>query len=257
MKKNKIIEEDISNRFFFLKLKYFFSFYFFFFFRCLYAILFNLFYIYLYNKELTINKSLKSDNKNYLIKDVLFVGDSTISFPRQEYSFPYLFFNNGNMESVDILAKPSLNTRDLFNYINPILSKKNKKYDLIFITCFLNEIINTNTKAEEFEASSQLLIQLLKTKLKKSGKIIYIYGNFSLHPIVPNNYFKKYFNYKTHKFITLLKKYENDSLKFSLLMNFKADEDQKHIKSYFYKDGLHFSNKGQVRLFEDLKRNLF
>ena len=257
MERNKIIEEDISNRFFFLKLKYVFSFFPFFFFRCLYAVSFDLFYILLYRNKLEVDKSLKSDNKNCSIEDALFVGDSTISFPYQEYSFPYLFFDNEDVNSVDILAKPGLKTVGLFNYIKPILNKKNKKYDLIFIACFLNEIVHTDVGAKEFGESSQFLIQFLKSKLKKNGKIVYVYGNFSLHPIVPNNYFKKYFDYKTRKFIALLKEYEGDDFKLSLLMDFKDNESREYVKSCFYLDGLHFSKKGQVRLFEDLKRNLF
>ncbi len=256
MKLNKVIDDDISNQFFFLKPEYFFQFYFFFFFKCLYAALFDLTYIFWHGNKLNVNKSLTSNNKDYSIENALFVGDSTISFPSQSYSYPYLLFNDGYVKDVDILARPGVRTRTLLEYIKPILKNKNKKYDLIFISCFLNEIIQTDSKLDEFARSSKHLIQFLRSKLNRSGKVVYVYGDFSLHPIVPNNYFKKYFRYKTKKFISLLEKYEDDNFEFSLLMDFNPNESIELIKSYFYMDGLHFSKDGQIRLFEDLKKSL-
>lgn len=256
MEINKSIEKDISESLFFLKPKYFFDFFFFFFFKCLYAILFDFIYILIHKRNLIINKSLISDNKKAIDKNILFVGDSTISFPNQNYSFPYLFFENMNIKNVDILAKPGLNSEKLYEYIKPILDNKNKKFDQIFVACFMNEIISPKIKENYFKEKSIILINFLKKHLKENWKINYIYGNISLHTIVPNNYFKKYFDYKTRKFIHILKSFELKDFEFNLLMDFKENESKKDIKTYFYKDWLHFSKKWQIRLFEDLKNSL-
>jgi hypothetical protein len=254
---NKEIESDINDKYFFLKPKHFSDFFASgFFFRCLYGVIFNLNYMWKHKDELTINKHFSSEKEGSLVKDTLFVGDSTIALPNQEYSFPYLFFNEGKTKSIDILAKPGLNSKRLFEYINPILEKEKKKYDLIFISCFLNEMVHTNIREESFKEDTDNLIRFLQKKLNKKGKIIYVYGDFSLHPIVPDNYFRKYFEYKTNKFISLLKDYEGENFGISPLMKFKPEEKKETIKSYFYRDGLHFSEKGQRRLYDDLMESL-
>lgn len=254
MKLNPNIEKDISETLFFLKPKYFFSFFFFFFFRCFYAVLFYIIYSSLNKKWLIVNKSLISKSENAVNENILFIWDSTIAFPNQEYSFPYLYFKNMNVKNVDILAKPGLDSKKLYDYISATLT--DKKYDKIFIACFMNEIIDTSINEEFFKKSTEKLINFIKKYLKKDGKIVYVYWNISLHPIVPNNYFKDFFDYKTKKFIDIVKKYEWENFKISLLMNFWENETKKDRKKYFYKDWLHFSEKWQMRLFEDLVKNL-
>lgn len=256
MEINKTIEKDITETYFFLKPKYISSFYFFFFFRCFYAVLFYIIYLPFNKKWLEVNKCLFSKSKNAIDENILFIGDSTIAFPNQEYSFPYLFFKNMNIKNVDILAKPGLDSKKLYNYINPILNEKSKKYDKIFIACFMNEIIDTSINGKIFKESSDKLINYIKSFLKKDGKIIYVYWNIYLHPIIPNNYFKDFFDYKTKKFIDIIKKYEWKDFEISLLMDFWENETKKDRKKYFYKDWLHFSKKWQLRLFEDLRKNL-
>jgi len=247
------IEKDINNPLFFLKIEYFIQFFFFFFFRCLYAILYDYLYIQLHRKNLIIDKKLIHNDVQG--ESVLFIWDSTICFPVQSDSFPYQFFENKYAKYVRIIAKFGLKTHMVKDYIQPMLDVNRERYHTIFVSSMLNDIMHTNVGVEQFEDGVNKLLEYLKTRLVAGGRIIFIYGDFSLHLIVPNNYFKQYFHYKTYRFLSTIEKYVWDDLIICKLMDFKATENAWYIRNCFYHDGLHFSKAGQKRLYQDLIRN--
>ena len=252
MSSEERLEQDIYKPLFFLSPRCWYDFFFPFFFQCLYAIVFDFIYIKYNHLQLEMDRVLGKDSKDG--KKVLFVGDSTISFPVQEYSFPYLFFHEGNADIVRVLAKPGLNTGRLLEFISQRFVS-GEKYDAIYIACFQNEIIHSSRHPEIFRDETKRLINFLQSRVHSGGKIFYMYGDFSKHPIVPDNYFKQYFRYKTERLIEVFKEVASDT-QLIKLMDFAQEESRDTIRSYFYKDGLHFSKRGQRRLYEDLTKSL-
>lgn len=246
-----IIEQDLRQRFFYLKPKYFFDFFFFFFFRCLYAIVFDIIYILLFKKELHVNRSFEDITDVAKYDNVLFVGDSTMSFPFQEWSFPYLFKNDGLAKNVDIISRFGLSTYDLLAYVRPKMTDKNKKYDIICISCFQCEIIARSIFVEGFEKATIELLEYFKSKLTSDWKIVYVYGDFSTHPIVPDNYFKRYFHYKTDRLLSILQQFISSDFQLLKLMDFHPQESRKQKYQYIHVDWLHFSRVWQQRLYKD------
>lgn len=242
------LERDLQNPTFFWRPGLFFDFYFFFFFRSLWAAIISYSYIRLNAKKVLVNTWFTSRRKKTAAREILFVGDSTLSFPMQEYAYPYLLLRSGYARRMRIFARPGFGAKKLIAHL-PAALEVGQRYDTIFISCFQVDIISPSVQPEAFEKSSRELLAFLLKKLKPGGKIVYIFGDFSNHKIVPNNYFKRYFRYKTERFLAIIKKQVNEKVVMVELMGL----DRGPLSwGYFYHDLLHFSQKGQQRLFDDL-----
>ena len=261
IKHNKEIEKDIKDSLYFLKdLRKFLKLFFFSLLgiRIIKAIL--IFSIIKTFRSFYLFFILKNDNlKTYKFEDCLCIGDSTISYPtRDGYYYPYLFFNEGYIKNMFCMATPGLNNRLATNFIlenEDKLKIENRKFDLIILSTFQSGIINPSLNLEDFERGSKVLFHILTKKLKGNGKIILIWGDFSKHPTISDNYYKKYFMYKTYKFLEIIEKLKNKNLIAMELMNLENDS-QKKRESYICFDKFHFSKKGQDRLLNDFKKEL-
>ena len=226
-----------------------------FFFRCLYSSMYTITYTLLHRHQLDTDTIINQDTSEPLFPQVLGLVNSTVIYPINNYSYFHQFAESEYVGKMRLIGKPGLSLCSLADYVDTHDIPDNQ-YHLILVSCLQQDIVKKSINPQMFEDGFVALLEILRKKTTSQGKIVFVYGDFSLHPTVPhNNYFQDYFAYKIERFLQIMRSHMHDSEHIIEVMNL-TETNQETAWSYIHPDNLHFSCEGQGVLYQDLIRGM-
>ena len=257
-KEKEELEKELKDKIFFLHKRFFLFVVFIFSFRYVYAKLLIDYCMFFKKKKFWI-ENLKKDIKDYDVENCLFVGDSLVACPNidRRFSTPYLMLENEKIKNVEIVAQTGMQLTNLLKFLKKNLKDDGKKYDFIVVCCVINEIINFSGSAKKFEKAFCEIMDFLKPKLTKNGKIIYTLGDVTTSKILNNSEnLQEYFNYKTYKYELEILKHKDQKVKFFKSMDRTNKFIMENKQIYYWRDNFHFTPYTYKDIYEKMSKQL-